>query len=139
VVNPLLFSALLVTALDQATKLLVTRHLEEGAVVVRGGVAFRRVLNPKAHSLVTGRSGLLVLWSLEMVLLLTLATVGPWARGAAEQIALGLVLGGVTGNFLDRLGRGGVVDFVAVGFLPVFNVADAAITSGLLLAALLVW
>ncbi len=71
-----------------------------------------------------------------------------WLR-RAESIfvarAIGLTLGGASGNVVDRLVHGGVVDFLdfhAFGaHWPAFNVADAAITSGvalLLLDALIV-
>ncbi|MGC4189640.1 MAG: signal peptidase II [Thermomicrobiales bacterium] len=50
-------------------------------------------------------------------------------------IAVGLVLGGAIGNLLDRIRLGYVVDFVAVGSYPRFNIADSAITIGLILMA----
>jgi len=43
---------------------------------------------------------------------------------------IGLVVGGAVGNLIDRLRLGYVVDFVAVGPWPNFNVADAAISVG---------
>ena len=56
---------------------------------------------------------------------------------AADRIALGLVLGGALGNILDRVRFGYVVDFADLHFgdwrpFLVFNVADAAITIGVL-------
>jgi signal peptidase II len=51
-------------------------------------------------------------------------------------VGLVLVLGGALGNLGDRLARspgflrGHVVDFIAVGWYPVFNVADSCITVG---------
>jgi signal peptidase II len=45
-------------------------------------------------------------------------------------IGIGAALGGATGNVLDRLYRGAVVDFVAIGPWPVFNLADAALVAG---------
>ena len=65
--------------------------------------------------------------------------------GRSELVAaaaLALVCGGAVGNLLDRLRYArGVVDFIDVGFGPhrfwVFNVADAAITVGALLLALI--
>ncbi|MGN6030307.1 MAG: signal peptidase II, partial [Thermomicrobiales bacterium] len=54
---------------------------------------------------------------------------------ALVPIAVGLVLGGAIGNLLDRIRIGYVVDFVAVGSFPRFNVADSAITIGLVLMA----
>ncbi len=56
------------------------------------------------------------------------------------SISLGLILGGATGNLIDRLARapgvfdGHVVDWIHIAFLPfVFNLADAAITIGAVL------
>jgi signal peptidase II len=45
-------------------------------------------------------------------------------------ISLGAFTGGAAGNVIDRLRRGAVVDFVAIGPWPVFNLADAALVAG---------
>ena len=55
----------------------------------------------------------------------------------ATGALLGLILGGTLGNGYDRLVHGTVTDFIALHFWPVFNVADAAITVGVIL--LLLW
>ena len=49
--------------------------------------------------------------------------------GADDQ-ALGLLIGGALGNLVDRWRLGYVVDFVAVGVWPKFNLADAVVTIG---------
>ncbi len=49
--------------------------------------------------------------------------------------AVGLVLGGSLGNLLDRLRLGYVIDYLAIGIWPKFNIADSAIVIGLLLMA----
>ena len=59
-------------------------------------------------------------------------------RNRVDQMALGLVLGGAMGNILDRIRLGYVVDFADLHFgawqpFLVFNVADAAITIGVLI------
>ncbi len=46
------------------------------------------------------------------------------------QYALALIVGGTLGNLIDRLLYHSVVDFISVGWFPVFNVADMAIVSG---------
>jgi signal peptidase II len=46
------------------------------------------------------------------------------------QITLGLILGGAFGNLADRIRLGYVVDFIQVGWFPIFNVADSAISVG---------
>jgi signal peptidase II len=51
-----------------------------------------------------------------------------------NRIALGLLLGGDLGNLTDRIRFAGrVTDFIDPGFFPVFNVADSAITVGVIL------
>lgn len=52
------------------------------------------------------------------------------------KIALGLFLAGGIGNFTDRIRRGYVVDFIYINFKkwPVFNMADAYILIGALIA-----
>ncbi len=46
------------------------------------------------------------------------------------QVTLGLILGGALGNLIDRIRLGYVVDFIQVGWFPIFNVADSAISVG---------
>ena len=51
----------------------------------------------------------------------------------ASAALLGLILGGTLGNGYDRLVHGTVTDFIALHFWPVFNVADASISVGVVL------
>jgi signal peptidase II len=53
-----------------------------------------------------------------------------------ETVAISLIIGGAVGNLIDRVRLGYVVDFVAIGFWPNFNIADSAITVGVVL---LIW
>lgn len=54
----------------------------------------------------------------------------------AVDAILGLVLGGTVGNGFDRIMYGTVTDFISVHFWPVFNVADSAVSTGVVLLAL---
>ena len=58
------------------------------------------------------------------------------SRERSTKAALLLIAAGALGNYLDRLARGYVVDFVHLSHWPVFNVADAYVVAG---AALLAW
>ncbi|HIH12012.1 TPA: signal peptidase II [Candidatus Woesearchaeota archaeon] len=49
------------------------------------------------------------------------------------QFAGGLFLGGVVGNLTDRLLYGYVIDFIDLTVWPAFNIADSAITLGVIL------
>jgi signal peptidase II len=53
-----------------------------------------------------------------------------------EGFAIALIAGGAIGNLIDRIRLGYVVDFISVGIWPNFNVADSAITVGVLIAIL---
>lgn len=53
------------------------------------------------------------------------------------SLAIGLIVGGAIGNLIDRLRLGYVVDFVQVGTFPIFNVADAAVSTAVVL--MLLW
>ena len=55
------------------------------------------------------------------------------------QIAVGLLLGGTIGNLVDRLSYGHVVDFIDFRIWPVFNVADSAVTTSIILLIVLLW
>ena len=79
-------------------------------------------------------------WGLVGVTALIAATVAVWIARETQRpdvLALGLVLGGALGNIVDRVRYGYVVDFLHVFWRDhnfwVFNVADAAISLGVLL------
>jgi len=55
------------------------------------------------------------------------------------RIALPMQLGGALGNLIDRLSIGTVTDFISVGPVPVFNVADASITIGVAVLVVVMW
>lgn len=140
--------------LDQLTKLWVVQSLRFGdeRVVLEGFFRFVHWGNTgSAWSLFRGNNHWLALVAL-------LAVVGLWwARRQFEshrpggQVALGLMFGGIVGNFLDRIlpGRFHVVDFLyfyvqprgggqEIGF-PAFNVADMAICCGVGILTWLFW
>jgi len=125
----LFLSALAVLLADQATKRLLVGHLSAGQIWhATRVIAIRRVAGR------AGRDGWpsTLLWAgcvLGIVLVVSLS-----GRGGSLAVALGAAIGGAAGNLVDRLRRGHVIDFIAIGPWPVFNVADAAITGGTLTA-----
>ena len=54
------------------------------------------------------------------------------------RTAIGLQLGGAFGNLVDRLTTGRVVDFIDVGWWPIFNLADSSIVIGIALLAVVI-
>lgn len=78
-------------------------------------------------------------WALAAFSLVVAVALALWARRAEKPftgLALGLIIGGAIGNFIDRVRTGVVIDFVdvtALYFPWVFNLADSAITVGIVL------
>lgn len=81
----------------------------------------------------------LVRWSLTAFSLVVAVVILMWARRADRgllALGLGAIAGGAVGNAIDRIRFGAVADFLdfkAIGFPWVFNVADAAINVGVAL------
>lgn len=83
--------------------------------------------------------------ALSSTFVIGLIVIYQWREGTRSawplSLALGLLLGGAIGNFLDRVRLGAVIDFVDMGIggwrWYTFNVADAAISTALLLFVLI--
>jgi signal peptidase II len=142
-----LLIALLVVALDRATKLAVAKHIElqDSISVIPGFFRITHVENRGAafglfaDSPSEWKIAMLVLFSVvALVVVVTLLWRSSHSM-TATGVGLSLILGGAVGNLWDRLFHGRVVDFLLfyIGQYqwPAFNVADSAIVVG---AALLV-
>jgi lipoprotein signal peptidase len=81
-----------------------------------------------------GRMGLVVLWLAALASAVVLCRAGHCFQTGVAEVGLGLALGGAAGNLLDVLRRRHVVDFIDLGWWPVFNLADVGIVGGLVLA-----
>jgi signal peptidase II len=78
----------------------------------------------------SGGTLVLVLTLAALALLLVYFVRHPQRRGL--WVPTGLLLGGALGNLIDRLANGAVTDFIKLPHWPAFNVADMAITFGVL-------
>ena len=139
----LLAVAAAVLALDITSKLLVVANLAHRQIRLLGGfLTLLESRNPgAAFSLGTGET---VLYSvIAIAVIVVILRTSRRIRSVPWAITLGLLLGGATGNLLDRifrspgLFRGWVVDWIEVPHWPVFNLADSAIVCGGILAVLL--
>jgi signal peptidase II len=140
-----LILALAIVSLDQFTKWLVTSNLQVDQFVypipaLSGVLAINYVTNTGvAFGLFKDANTFFIVVMLIVigVLLRYVWVMPPEARLAHG--ALGLLLSGAIGNLIDRLRVGYVIDFVAVGSFPRFNVADSAVSIGVTLLALAWW
>lgn len=133
----LLAGAGAVVLLDQATKSLAVRLLAPAGapaaghsgvfrLATNGGSWVRRDLTVPA---------LLALWTATLACTVLVLTAGAGSPSHGLTAAgLVVALAGATSNLLDRLGRGAVIDFIALGWWPAFNLADAAIVAGVVVA-----
>lgn len=88
-----------------------------------------------AFGMLQGAGPLLVLTSVVGMAAITIYLFNPEFAHPLMRLGLALMLGGAVGNLIDRVKDGEVVDFIKVPNFPAFNVADSAITIGVLLLA----
>jgi signal peptidase II len=129
--------AALVVALAQGAKALVESNLSPGEDVdVFGPVELTLSHNSGiAFGFASGGGALLVaLTVLALVAIGFVFSRDPTRRGM--WVAVGLLAGGALGNLVDRVRTDVVTDYIQVGSWPAFNLADVAVTAGVLLFAL---
>ncbi|MGI9097275.1 MAG: signal peptidase II [Solirubrobacteraceae bacterium] len=122
-----------VVAADQLAKALVTSALERGDQ--RELVAGIKLVNTRNTGVAFGQlqgGGAIVPVLIAVAVLALLMYVARHAQQRWIWLPAGLLLGGALGNVVDRVREGAVVDFVKLPYWPAFNVADAAITVGVL-------
>ncbi len=143
-IGALLAVAVAIIGLDIASKATVVATLTNRAPIrLLGGFLKLRVdRNPGAAF--SFAPGLTILFSLiAIAVIVVILRSSRRIRSLAWAITLGLLLGGATGNLIDRIFRspgvfrGWVVDWIQIPHWPVFNLADSAIVCGGILAVLL--
>jgi signal peptidase II len=122
-----------VVAADQAVKALVRSTIDRGDEVdLILGIQLVNVRNRGiAFGMFSDGGVLLVLFALAALVALLVF----FARHRDRPLVwlpTGLLIGGATGNLIDRTREGGVTDFIDLPWWPAFNVADIAITFGVL-------
>ncbi|MGI8624501.1 MAG: signal peptidase II [Solirubrobacteraceae bacterium] len=122
-----------VVALDQATKALVRAHLDRGdSDPILPGVTLVNTRNRGVAFGLLQDGGALVAVVTAVALLALLAFFALNRSRALAWLPTGLLVGGAVGNIVDRARGEGVTDFVKLPLWPAFNVADMAITFGVL-------
>jgi signal peptidase II len=139
--QPLLLSiAAVVLTLDIVTKVLAVRLLTPGQPVpiIGDTVTWTLVRNSgAAFSMATGYTWMLTLIASGVVV--GIFWMGRRLVSTWWAVGLGMILGGAMGNLVDRFFRspgplrGHVVDFLSIGWWPVFNVADPSVVGGAIL------
>jgi signal peptidase II len=131
-----------VAAVDQLTKIVVRSVIGPGRSgsrvdLVDGWLALEYTENRgAAFGMLSGLGPVLAAASIAILAGLVLLYTRHERPPLWHTVAIGAVAGGALGNLVDRLWLGYVIDFVSVGPWPNFNIADSAITVGVLI---LIW
>jgi signal peptidase II len=128
-------------ALDQASKTLAMRNLDDGDIEVLGSWLVLHLTRNPGAAFSTGTQYTLLFSLLAIAAVVVVLYLSRRVGSLLWAIALGLLFAGVSGNLIDRVFRdpaplrGHVVDFLMVPHWPVFNVADICINvaAGLIL------
>ena len=125
--------AALVLAADQATKAIVRGSIARGerADLVLGIDLVNTRNTGVAFGFFSG-GGTVVALVAALALLALLVFFATHLTRPLVWLPTGLLVGGAVGNLIDRAREGAVTDFVDVSIWPAFNLADAAITIGVL-------
>lgn len=108
--------ALIVVLIDLATKQIFGKLKNYGA----------------AFGILKGSGNLLILVSFAIIACL----IYYYFKNKENPIGFGLLLGGITGNLIDRLVFGYIRDFIQISIYPAFNIADIANVIGVLIIIL---
>ncbi len=144
-----LIITLAVLALDQASKLYIDGHLAlyQSLTVVQGFFNITYVRNKGAAFGIFADSAVRLPFFIGISVLAAAAILWYLWRLPEKQklmrVSLSLILAGALGNLIDRLRLGEVIDFLDAHWRqhhwPAFNVADSAITVGVVLWLLDLW
>jgi signal peptidase II len=135
---------------DQLTKLWIRSTLDVGETLWQSGIfSIVRTKNTgAAFGLFQGHAFVIAIIAVVVIALVFFYVL--WAHrrypifnSRLSWVALGLILGGMVGNLIERVCNlvdpsrfVGVTDFISVGWWPAFNIADSALVVGTILLVL---
>lgn len=132
--------ALIIVALDQLTKWLIVKNMElgESLIIIKDFFYITSHRNAgAAWGILQGQ-----MWLFYIITVIVVIAIVYYLEKHAKgkplfQLSLAFILGGAIGNFIDRLFRKQVVDFLDTYIFtydfPIFNIADSALTIGVVL------
>ena len=122
-----------IVAVDQILKQVVTSAIERGQE--EPVIAGIKIVNVRNTGVAFGQlqdGGAIVAVVIALAVVALLAYFARHARRPLMWLPTGMLLGGALGNVIDRVREGAVVDFVKLPYWPAFNLADVAITFGVI-------
>lgn len=133
----IIITSIIIFFIDQLSKYLIDKFLLVGeSIKLIFNISLTRVSNSgAAFSILEGKTIFLLLIS--VVLIVIILKISKDSKNLLSDIYYGLIIGGILGNFLDRLVFSYVRDFIDVNLFgynfPIFNIADSAIVIGIII------
>lgn len=133
-----LIISFIVIILDQGLKFYITSNFQLGQVktIIPGILSFNYLQNNgAAWNVLPGQMWLFYIISIIAIVVCIYFLFNKKYKNALFNVGIALVLGGIIGNFIDRLHLKYVVDMLQLDFIHfnIFNIADSAITIGVIL------
>jgi signal peptidase II len=125
----------LVIVSDQASKTWAENALRKGPIDLIGPVKLELTFN-SGFSFSIGQGHPLFITIAAIVIAVAVGVYALMTSSRLKRVAASLVVGGALGNLADRVFRhnhGAVIDFIRFPHWPIFNLADSAITVGVVL------
>lgn len=130
---------LAVVVLDQLAKCIIKANisLNESVPIIKGFLNFAFITNTgSVFGILKGFNSGMIFISLIVLGLI----IFYWHElKIHEKFYFLLIIGGILGNLIDRIIYGHVIDFISFSFWPAFNVADSAITIGIISLIIYEW
>ena len=125
---------IIVVLLDQFTKFIVDKFISSTLIIIPRILEFTNIKNVGIAFGINSSNTKNIFLSI-FVLIIIINFIKKQFKVIDEKtfFSLGLMLGGAIGNLIDRIIKGGVLDFIKISTFPVFNIADIAIVTGWIL------
>ena len=140
-----LILSIIVVLIDQLSKLTIRVSLEYGKPhrIIGDWVRLTYIENPgMAFGIQIGGQIFFTVFALLATVIIFIYIIRARQEKIQLRISLALILGGAVGNLIDRFLYGKVVDFIEVGMgnarWPIFNIADSAVTIGMIILIIMV-
>ena len=132
--------ALIIIVIDQFVKYLIISNMDlyQSIDMIDNFFSLTYVINKgAAWSMLSGKGLLLIIFTILAVFFINKFCIENKKLTKVETGIYGILYGGIFGNFIDRLFRGGVIDYLDFKIFnydfPVFNIADICIVLSMIL------
>lgn len=134
VLKIILIAVLLIILVDQISKILIDRFVQEDTVILQNVLEISKVQNEGiAFGLNKQNVSNIALTFLVLAIIIRFVVTQKKHLTIKTTIFISMMIAGGISNVIDRIFRGAVFDFIKIGDFPVFNLADSFIVIGWIL------